>query len=77
MRDFNWHDTLYCVVKADGTYAGVPCLTWDEAVELSSQHDGSRIFTMMLDSNEEDFEPDNIDDDTGYDPYMGCFSDDC
>ena len=22
-------------------------------------------------------EPDNIDDDCGFDPYMGCFSDDC
>lgn len=81
MRDFSWHDTLYCVVKADGTYAGVPCLSWDEAVELSNQHDGSRIFTMtvgrQINSYEEDFEPDNIDDDMGYDPYMGCFSDDC
>jgi hypothetical protein len=77
MRDFSWSDTLYGVVKADGTYAGVPCLSWEEAVELSNQHEGSKIFVMMVDSDEEDFEPDNIDDDTGYDPYMGCFSDDC
>ena len=27
-------------------------------------------------SNDYD-EPDNIDDDCGFDPYMGCFSDDC
>ena len=25
----------------------------------------------------EDDEPDDIDDDTGFDPYMGCYTDDC
>jgi hypothetical protein len=35
---------FYTVVKADGTYAGVPCLTAEEAYELASQHPGSEIF---------------------------------
>ena len=26
---------------------------------------------------EEDYEPVDIDDDCGFDPYMGCFTDDC
>lgn len=26
---------------------------------------------------EEDYEPNGIDDDMGYDPYTGCYSDDC
>lgn len=46
MRDFDWNDTLYAVVKEDGTYAGVPCLTYDEAKELSYQHEGSHIFML-------------------------------
>ena len=25
----------------------------------------------------EDYEPTDIDDDCGYDPYLGCFTDDC
>ena len=32
--------------------------------------------TTAHSANEYD-EPDNIDDDCGFDPYMGCFSDDC
>lgn len=35
---------LYTVVKADGTYAGCPCYTAEEAYELASQHPGSKIF---------------------------------
>lgn len=26
---------------------------------------------------EEDYEPINIDDDYGFDPYLGCYTDDC
>lgn len=39
---------LYTVVKADGTYAGRPCLTAEEAYDLASQHPGSKIFTSEL-----------------------------
>ena len=35
---------FYTVVKADGTYAGRPCLTAEEAYDLGSQHPGSEIF---------------------------------
>ena len=31
MRDFEWTDALWFVVKDDGTYAGRPCLSWEEA----------------------------------------------
>ena len=29
------------------------------------------------DDDWDDYEPDDIDYDCGYDPYMGCFTDDC
>lgn len=78
MRDFDWLDELYCVVKNDGAFAGKPCRTIEEAIELSGQHEGSKIFEMKLDNESlweyEDFDCDN---DTGYDPYMGCFTDEC
>lgn len=78
MRDFDWFDELYCVVKEDGTFAGVPCRSIEEAIELSGQHEGSMIFEMKLDNESlwkyNDY---NCDDDMGYDPYMGCFTDEC
>lgn len=78
MRDFDWHDELYCVVKEDGTFAGVPCRSTEEAIELSGQHEGSMIYEMKLDNESLwEYEDYNCDDDTGYDPYMGCFTDDC
>jgi hypothetical protein len=46
MKDFDWNDKLWCVVKADGNFAGVPCLSADEARELSCQHEGSCIYSM-------------------------------
>lgn len=50
MRDFDWFDELYCVVKEDGTFAGVPCRSIEEAIELTAQHEGSKIFEMKLDN---------------------------
>ena len=46
MRDFDWFDDLWCVVKDDGKFAGSPCITWGEARELQNQHEGSQIFYM-------------------------------
>ena len=46
MRDFEWNKELWAVVKADGTFAGRPCLTSEEAWELSIQHEGSQIYLM-------------------------------
>lgn len=78
MRDFDWLDELYCVVKEDGTFAGTPCRSIEEAIELSGQHEGSMIYEMKLDNESLwDYGDYNCDDDTGYDPYMGCFTDEC
>lgn len=49
MRDFEWNDSLWCVVKEDGRFAGSPCLSWDEARELAAQHEGSHIFELKKD----------------------------
>lgn len=65
MRDFDWLDELYCVVKEDGTFAGVPCRSIEEAIELSGQHEGSMIYEMKLD-NESLWEYTSYED---YDPY--------
>lgn len=78
MRDFDWYDELYCVVKEDGTFAGVPCRSIEEAIELSGQHEGSMIYEMKLDNESLwDYDDYNCDDDVGYDPYMGCYTDEC
>lgn len=78
MRDFDWFDELYCVVKEDGTFAGVPCKSIEEAIELSGQHEGSMIYEMKLDNESLwDYDDYNCDDDVGYDPYMGCYTDEC
>lgn len=45
-RDFEFGDTLYVVIKNDSTYAGVPCLTYEEARDLSSGHGGSHIYEI-------------------------------
>lgn len=76
MRDFDWSDTLWAVVKEDGSFAGVPCLSYEEAREVAAQHEGARIFAMDLWGDEND-EPDDIDCDEGFDPYEGCFTYDC
>lgn len=75
MRDFDWEDTLFCVIKDDGTFAGVPCLSYEEARELSYQHEKSVVCEVhpleWLDEGcDEDFE-------MGFDPYLGCYTDDC
>ena len=48
MRDFDWLDNLYCVVKNDGTFAGKPCVSYDEARELSAQHPESHIYALLF-----------------------------
>ncbi len=51
MRDFDTADTLYAVVKKDGTFAGIPCLSYEEARELSCQHEDSWIYCMFYDTS--------------------------
>ena len=50
MRDFEWTQPLWCVVKNDGHFAGIPCVSWEEACELANQHEGSCIFKMQNDN---------------------------
>ena len=52
MEELKALDMIYVVINPDGTYAGAPCLTWEEARELAAQREGRRIFN--LDPNEED-----------------------
>lgn len=92
MRDFDWKHPLWAVIKDDGTFAGVPCLSYEEARDLASGHPGSRIFAMGLDPDGtsatweygEDADRDPFSDDyyeedieVGFDPYMGSYSYDC
>ena len=37
MRDFNWEQTLWAVIKNDGSFAGVPCTGYDEACDLAAR----------------------------------------
>lgn len=80
----------FCVINANGTYAGMPCVTYEEARELAAQQEGRKIFEIWVedDDNDEDdyFEEsdwcwdEDLEDDyseMGYDPYIGCYSDDC
>lgn len=76
MKDFDWTDVRWAVVKEDGTFAGVPCASYEEARDLAAQHEGSKIFFLAYEPDEDD-EPDDIDSDEGFDPYAGCFTYDC
>lgn len=50
-RDFDWNrKELYAVIKNDGSYAGVPCLSYEEAQQLS-YHPGSKIFKLVLEDD--------------------------
>lgn len=46
MRDFEWDDAIWAVVSEDGTFVGVPCLSYEEAKELAIQHENSYIYAM-------------------------------
>ena len=39
--------------------------------------DTGEVEAEFTSSNNDYNEPDNIDDDCGFDPYMGCYTDDC
>lgn len=45
-RDFEWSQPLYAVVKDTGEFAGIPCLSEDEARKLAANHEGSHIYRM-------------------------------
>jgi len=47
-EDYSDGNKFFAVVKEDGSFAGVPCYSFEEAVDLSNQHEGSHIFEMKL-----------------------------
>lgn len=73
MKNCDWTDVRWAVVKADGTFAGVPCASYEEARDLAAQHEDSKIFFLAYEPDEDD----DIDSDEGFDPYAGCFTYDC
>lgn len=81
MRDFGWADDLWAVVKEDGTFAGVPCTSYAEALDLSAQHPDSEVFSLRLEPEDEEEQEENFDDyfplDLGFDPYEGAYTFDC
>lgn len=68
MTDFDWTDVRWAVVKADGTFAGVPCASHGEARDLAAQHEGAKIFFLTYEPDE----PDDNDVDLVCNPYFGC-----
>ena len=52
MRDFDWTDVLFAVVKDDGSFAGILCISLDEAKELANNHEGSRVYRLVLATND-------------------------
>lgn len=48
-----------------------------ENVAIIDHMTGEVVWDSCSEAEEEDCEPDDIDSDFGFDPYMGCFSDDC
>lgn len=54
------------------------CKLADLLGEIASLVDGETGEVIASsDDYDEDYEPADIDSDMGFDPYMGCFSDDC
>lgn len=52
MEDLKELDMIWVVINSNGTYAGKPCISWEEAQELAAQCKGRRIF--ILNPSEED-----------------------
>lgn len=51
--------------EREALISGICSTCWDD------------MFSSSEEEEEEDFEYDDCDYEVGYDPYMGCFSDDC
>lgn len=48
-----------------------------ENVAIIDHMTGEVVWDSCSEAKDEDYEPDNIDSDFGFDPYLGCFTDDC
>ena len=46
MEELKALNMIWIVINPDGTYAGVSCLTWEEAKELVAQKEGRRVFNI-------------------------------
>lgn len=91
MRDYEYNCELWAVVNPDGTFAGVPCTSWEEARELANAREGRWIYAMCPDPNgeviledDQSLEDDALsfddyynDNEMGFNPYLGCFDYDC
>lgn len=75
MRDFDWCNGLWCVVKEDGNFAGAPCLSYAEARDLAAQHEDSQIFQLIYEDDADGSELPEDDLEMGFDPYLGCYID--
>lgn len=64
-RDFGWYDdNLWAVIKADGTFAGAPCVSLEEATELANQHEGSHVYNLCIEYDDDvERYPENYGDD--------------
>lgn len=45
-RNFESEQELWTIVNEDGTFAGLPFLSYEEAKNLMSVHPGSRLFKL-------------------------------
>lgn len=60
-------DSLWA--NAGDWQSGDDCLLWVDCIDME-------IGEVVAERSDWD-EPDNCDDDCGFDPYMGCYTDDC
>lgn len=49
MNEFDYQAKLWCVIDENGKFVGAPCLSSEEAYELSCQHKGSYIYILCYD----------------------------
>lgn len=70
MRDFGWRDELWCVVNNDGSFAGMPCLSYGEARDLAAQHRSSQIFKLTHEDEAEGAELPEQDLEMGFDTFI-------
>ena len=85
--DFTWDDVAREVItelQQTHSYYHDVKITYNLVIgkEIISHtiYDGSLNYPEFSDEeseDEDDYEPYDIDSDCGYDPYMGCFSDEC
>lgn len=43
---FENRNLIWIVIEKCGTYAGIPCLSYEEARELANQNEGRRIYVL-------------------------------